>query len=215
VRENQIKHAELLIAYEFSLETLNSDSLNPIQLAHNLSYPGILAMLENPTVRQKLQLTPKATRTPRIVAPYKEPEPAPPAPKPQPEQPAKTGPASPQAKKKNSGRAGRPKPADSPKPVFPEPVAFAQPLPQVYPGSPGAFGAYGPQGQVMVPLDELISVQKRILILEELASQLLAGQGPACLTCKAIAGTAKCPVCSGMFCGPDWAAHVANGCQPK
>jgi hypothetical protein len=66
-------------------------------------------------------------------------------------------------------------------------------------------------GQTYVPLDEFVHLQKRILILEQITSQVLAAQ--ACGVCRTRHGTSQCPVCGILFCTPDWAAHVARGCK--
>jgi hypothetical protein len=73
----------------------------------------------------------------------------------------------------------------------------------------------GYPGQVLVPVEELVNVQKRIAILEELAGQLTAGQGLACAACRTKPGAVRCPVCLRLFCDADWVVHVQHGCQAK
>jgi hypothetical protein len=108
------------------------------------------------------------------------------------------------------------------RPPFPRqfpPAPFRPPEPRAYPGMGYSYGSpmygmpfQGPvaPGQTFVPFDEFVHLQKRILILEQVTSQVLAGQ--ACCVCRTKPGTSQCPVCGLLFCAPEWAAHVAHGC---
>lgn len=220
VRENKITDAELLISHGYSTEAPNRDGVTPIQLAQRLRYTQILAVLDNPVMKQKLTMMPKRKYVPRIVEPIKDEEPAPTPPQPVPE---------PQPKPAAQETVPPiPEPPIVPKEQEPDPIpsvatwgsqtaadySRSEPLvspPQIqrsFEAPPMGYSQY-----VMVSFDEYALMQRRLTILEQLASRLIAGQRKNCQGCKRRPGCNKCPVCQNVFCMQDWAAHVARGCH--
>jgi hypothetical protein len=108
VREDKIRHTELLIGYGHAHDALNQDNLTPIQLAQKLGRTRILGVLDNPASRQRLLMKPKQQFANRKVDPPQLDEPA--------NQPLK--------------KEGRPtEPIGPPQPA-PPPVAPAEPASQ-------------------------------------------------------------------------------------
>jgi hypothetical protein len=241
VRESAVAHAELLIAYGYAIDAPNQERLTPIQLAQKLGRTEVLAVLDNPAARQRLLMNPKQqfplkkVGQPPPEAPPAAPAPAAPPPPKKEEAPARPPPPK---KKEKPPPAPRPEPPPPAPPPRPEP-AQQQPSPvlqgQGFPGTPtGAFhpgfqGGYVPYpgaqygapmyfpqqygGQVFVLAEEWIALQRRILWLESATAQVMNGARHACSACRAKVGTNQCPACGGLFCTPDWAAHVAHGCH--
>jgi hypothetical protein len=115
VREDKIRHSELLIGYGHAHDAPNQDNLTPIQLAQKLGRTRILSVLDNPASRQRLLMKPKVQFANRKVDP--------PQPVQLPVVPAE--PANQPLKKESQP----PRPIDPPQPASP-PVVPAEPANQ-------------------------------------------------------------------------------------
>lgn len=90
-------------------------------------------------------------------------------------------------------------------------------LPYQYP-QPQPF--IQPPNQELVQRTDFSQLQKRVVIMEQILSQILPKynnqslfQPKICFSCNSKPGLNICPVCSNSFCQEDFYAHVAHGCK--
>ncbi|OHT09760.1 hypothetical protein TRFO_21181 [Tritrichomonas foetus] len=95
------------------------------------------------------------------------------------------------------------------------------------PQPPGFVGGFIPQQQqfdgrkVLIQRDEFSQLQKRVVELEQVLSQILPKfsnnpgmmQPSVCFACNGKPGLNICPVCGHCFCHEDFCAHIAKGCK--
>ena len=77
-----------------------------------------------------------------------------------------------------------------------------------------------PMNDNLVQRDDFSQLQKRVIVIEQVLSQILPKyqnqslfQPKICSACNSKPGLNICPVCGNSFCQEDFYAHVAKGCK--